>query len=85
MTPNTAGYDYNETDTLEITAGTLASVGAHDGTGGSQGVNITGLYLNDKSGQVVLIAPTQNPITLAGGNETAVYFNYKNFGYYNTI
>lgn len=85
VTPNTRGYDYIATDVLEITAGTLASVGAHDGSGGSQGLLITDLYLNDKSGQVVLIAPTAQPITLAGGNETAVYFNYKNFGYYNTI
>jgi hypothetical protein len=83
--PNTRGYDYNASDTIEITAGTLASVGAHDGTGGAQGLNITDLYLNDKSGQVVLIAPTAQPVTLAGGNESAVYFNYKNFGYYNTI
>jgi hypothetical protein len=85
MTPNTRGYDYNTTDILEITSGTLASIGAHDGNGGAQGVLINDLYLNSKSGQVVLIAPTAQPVTLAGGNESAVYFNYKNFGYYNTL
>lgn len=85
ITPNTRGYDYNVTDVLEIPSGTLASIGAHDGSGGAQGVLINDLYLNSKSGQVVLIAPTAQPVTLAGGNESAVYFNYKNFGYYNTL
>lgn len=85
ISPNTRGYDYNASDVLEITSSTLASIGAHDGTGGAQGLLISGLYLNDKSGQVVLIAPTAQTVTLAGGNESAVYFNYKNFGYYNTI
>lgn len=85
ITPNNRGFDYNITDELEITSGTLAAIGAHDGTGGGQGVLLTDVYTSPKSGQVVLIAPTANPVTLAGGNETAIYFNYKNFGYYNTI
>lgn len=85
MTPNARGYDYNDTDVIEITASTLASIGAHDGSGGVQGVTITDLYLSSRSGSVVLIAPTANPVTLASGNETAVYFNYKNFGYSNTV
>ena len=82
---NGRGFDYSELDVVEITAGTLASIGASDGTGSGQGLIIAGVYGSERSGSVVLIAPTSAPITLASGNESAVYFSYKNFGYYNTV
>ena len=82
MTAQSRGFGYTLADELVITDGTLASIGAHDGSGGSLGVDIGELYLPTNAGSVVLIAPTANIVTLQGGNESAVYFNYKNFGFY---
>lgn len=84
ITVNSRGYDYTTLDTLEITAGTLAAIGAHDGSGGAQGIVITTVYDASNPGGVILIAPTANTVTLTSGNESAIYFNYKNFGFYNT-
>ena len=78
------GIDYDVTDQLEISSNTLQAIGAHDGTGGAQGINVTDTYTPANAGSVFCIAPTANTVTLAGGNETGIYFNYKNFGYYNT-
>jgi hypothetical protein len=79
------GFGYSAADEVEVSASTLASVGAHDGSGGGLGVIIDSVYTSTNAGSVVLIAPTATPVTLASGNESAVYFNYKNFGYYNTV
>lgn len=84
MTVNSRGYDYLDTDDLVISSATLSSIGAHDGSNGEQGVTITDIYVNANSGSVVLIAPTSGGVTLTSGNESAVYFSYKNFGFYNT-
>lgn len=78
------GVGYDVTDTVEISEATLQSIGAHDGTGGPQGVNILDTYNPPNADSVFCIAPTANTVTLAGGNETGIYFNYKNFGYYNS-
>ena len=77
------GYGYVDTDTLEISSATLTTIGAHDGGGGEQGILLGDVYTTPRSGQIVLIAPTASLVTLTSGNESAVYFNYKNFGYYN--
>ena len=84
MEVQSRGFGYTVTDDLQISSGTLASIGAHDGSGGALGVNIVELYLPTNAGSVVLIAPTANTVTLQGGNESAVYFNYKNFGFYSS-
>ena len=78
------GVDYEPTDVVEIGADTWQALGAHDGSGGAQGINITSVYAPENAGSVFCIAPTQNTVTLSGGNETGIYFNYKNFGFYNT-
>lgn len=84
ITVHSRGYDYNVLDDLEISSGVLSIIGAHDGSGGAQGINVTSVYNASNPGGVVLIAPTANVVTLTSGNESAVYFNYKNFGFYNT-
>lgn len=81
---NSRGYNYTDTDELEISASTFASVGAHDGNAGAQGITLVDIYDADNSGGVLMIAPTNGTVTLTSGNESAIYFNYKNFGYYNT-
>ena len=84
ITVNSRGFNYTDTDELEISSATFASIGAHDGNGGSQGILLTNVYDAANSGGVLMIAPTNGPVTLTSGNESAIYFNYKNFGYYNT-
>ena len=84
MTVQSRGFGYTIADDLQISGGTLSSIGAHDGSGSALGVDVDQLYLPNNAGSVVLIAPTANIVTLQGGNESAVYFNYKNFGFYSS-
>lgn len=80
---NNRGYGYNQIDLLTISSSTLAAVGAGDGSQGPIGIVITGLYNPINAGQVFAIAPTNGTITLANGNESAFYFNLRQFGFYN--
>ena len=84
LTVTNRGIGYTTNDDIQITAQTLLAAGAQDGAQGPQGVTILDVYSPENVDSVLCIAPTAALVTLAGGNETGIYLNYKNFGFYNT-
>lgn len=80
---NSPGFDYSLSDVVEISSATLAAVGAGDGSQGPIGLILETLFLPSNANDVFAIAPTDGLVTLANGNESAFYFNLRQFGYYN--
>ena len=78
-----AGVGFEDGDTIQISAGTLAGLGAisNEDQGGLV-ATVTTAPPSLQAGQIMAVAQTSSQVQLTGGNEAAFYWNIKQFGYY---
>jgi hypothetical protein len=76
------GYNYAPGDTLGISEGVLAGLGAVTAGAGGLGFTVGTTYAPSNAGKILCVAATTSPVTLSGGNEAVFYWNLKQFGFF---
>lgn len=82
VTVNSSGYGYAQGDTITVLNGVLAGLDPAVGTGD---LVCTVPVIDEQASptdSIFAIAKTAQPITLAGGNQSVFYWNFKQYGFY---
>lgn len=82
LTLGRSGYNYAPGDTLGISEGVLAGLGAVTAGAGGLGFTVGTTYAPSNAGQILCVAATTSPVVLSGGNEAVFYWNLKQFGFF---
>lgn len=76
------GYNYAPGDTLGISEGVLAGLGAVAAGAGGLGFTVGTTYAPSNAGKVLCVAATTSPVVLSNGYEAVFYWNLKQFGFF---
>jgi hypothetical protein len=79
-----SGSDYSVSDTVTVSEGTLAGLGAVTAGAGDLTFSVASITSQANAGTVLSVAQTSSAVVLGGGNQAAFYWNLKQFGYYST-
>lgn len=84
LTVRSAGYGYQDGDTVTIGEAVLVAAGAVSPGAGSIAFTLTSSELSDgtNAGKILSVAQTTNRVTVTAGNQAAFYINLKLFGFY---
>jgi len=82
VTVNSSGYGYEEGDSVTILNGVLAGLDPAIGAGDLVCEVPAISEQASPTESIFAIAKTAQPITLAGGNQSVFYWNFKQYGFY---
>lgn len=76
------GYGYANGDTLGVSEGVLAGLGAVSAGAGGLGTTVGTTSNPSNQGQILCVGATTSDVVLTAGNEAVFYWNLKQFGFY---
>lgn len=84
VTVQNAGSGYAVSDSVTISDGTLAGLGAITGGAGDLTFSVATISNQTNANSILAVAQTSSAVVLGGGNQAAFYWNLKQFGFYST-